>query len=232
MRRTSYEGQPYQDQRYEASPQYGPLQGHAGVGDGPRPTRRRKRHWVRPAIIGAAVGGIIAAVTITAIGRLTVTTGRAGGTPTPVAPVTASPPHLATTGSVLVLAGHGEGEKMTISLVKVFPHPRPATSSDAPHQGDRLYAVQFLLDNTGSVAYRGSPPDSVMLVDSVGKSYQSSLAHVSGCRSFPGTEKIAVGRSVLGCIVFQVPAKARIAKVWFTVASGIGAQSGQWLISN
>ncbi|MGH3217978.1 MAG: hypothetical protein ACRDPY_04490 [Streptosporangiaceae bacterium] len=90
--------------------------------------------------------------------------------------------------------------------------------------------MQFSLDNTGSVAYRGSPPDSVMLVDSIGHSYQASLDHVTGCRSFPPTEKITVGKSVLGCIVFQVPAKARIAKVWFTVASGIGAQSGQWLI--
>ena len=232
MRRTLYEGHPYQDQPYEASPQYGPPQGHAGVGDGPRPTRRRKRHWVRPVIIGAAVGGIIAAVTITVTGRLTVTTERAVGTPTSAARVAAPPPHLAATGSVLVLAGHRAGEKMTISLVKVFPHPRPATSSDAPLKGDRLYAVQFRLDNTGRVAYRGSPPNSAMLVDSVGHSYQSSLDQVTRCRSFPETEKIAVGRSVLGCIVFQVPAKARIANIWFTVASGIGAQSGHWLISN
>ena len=231
MRRTLHEGQPYQDQPYEASPRSGPPRGHAGVGDGPRPTRRRKRHWVRPAIIGAVVVGIIAAVTITVIGRLTVTTRRAVGTPTSVAPIAVRPPHLATTGSVLVLAGHRAGEKMTISLVKVFRHPRPATSSDAPQKGDRLYAVQFRLDNTGSVAYWGSPPNSAMLEDSVGHSYQSSLDHVTGCRSFPGTEKIAVGRSVLGCIVFQVPAKARIAKVWFTAASGTGAQSGQWLIS-
>jgi hypothetical protein len=184
-----------------------------------------------PAIIGAAVGGIITAVTITAIGRLTVTTGRAVGTPTSVARVAAPPAHLAATGSVLVLAGHRAGEKMTVSLVKVFSHPRPATSSDAPPTGDRLYAVQFRLDNTGTIAYRGSPPNSAMLVDSHGYSYQSSLDHVTACRSFPETEKITVGRSVLGCIVFQVPAKARIAKVWFTVASGIGAQSGQWLIS-
>jgi hypothetical protein len=232
MRRTLYEGQPYQDQPYDASPQYGPPRGHAGVGDGPRPILRRKHHWVRPAIIGAAVGGIIAAVTITVTGRLTVTTERAVGTPTSVAPVAASPPHLATTGSVLGLAGHRAGEKMTISLVKVFPHPRPATSSDAPPKGDRLYAVQFHLDNTGRVAYLGSPPNSAMLVDSVGHSYQSSLDHVTGCRSFPETEKIAVGRSVLRCIVFEVPTKARIASVWFTVASGIGAQSGHWLIRN
>ena len=232
MRRTFYEGQPYQDQPYEASPQYGPPRGHADVGDGPRPTRRRKRHWVRPAIIGAAVGGIIAAVTVTMTGRLTVTTGRTVGTPTSVARVAAPPPHLAATGSVLVLAGHRAGEKMTISLVKVFPHPRPAASSNAPPKGDRLYAVQFSLDNTGSVAYTGSPPNSTMLVDSAGYSYQPSLAHITGCRSFPETEKITLGRSVLGCIVFQVPAKAKIASVWFTVASGIGAQSGQWLISN
>jgi hypothetical protein len=120
---------------------------------------------------------------------------------------------------------------MTISLVKVLRHARPATSSNAARKGDRLYAVQFRLDNTGSVAYLGSPTNSATLVDSAGNTYQSLLDHVTGCRSFPETEKIAVGRSVIGCIVFQVPAKARIAKVWFTVASGIGAQSGQWLIT-
>ena len=119
-------------------------------------------------------------------GRHTGTTGQAA---TPRRhQIAASPIDLAKTGSVLVLNGHRAGEKMAVTLVKVFRHPQPASLSDRPRPGDRLYAVQFRFDNTGSVAYSNSPSKGA-LVDSVGHSYQSSLDDVTECHSFPGTEK-------------------------------------------
>lgn len=235
MSRSPYHGQPYQDQLYEEPQQYGPSRGNPGpsISNDRRPTQRRKRHWVRHAITGATViTAIIVGVTIASAenGRHTATTGQAAATRTSAAPIAASSAHLAGTGSVLVLVGHRAGQKMTVTLVKVFRHPKPAGSSDAPRHGDRLYAVQFRLNNTGSVAYSDSPSKSVVVVDSASHSYMSSLDHVTACHSFPVTENIAVGSSGLGCIVFEVPATAKVTKVWFTLASGAGAQSGQWQI--
>jgi hypothetical protein len=93
----------------------------------------------------------------------------------------------------------------------------------------RLYAVQFRLTDTSSAAYSDSPSNGAQVVDSAGQSYQASIVgNVSGCQSFPGDENIAPGRSGLGCIVFEVPVKAAITTVQFTLDSGMGPQTGQW----
>lgn len=193
--------------------------------------RYTKRQRVPRAILGAAVAviGITVAVVIALAGNggHTVAAGQAAATPTSSASIAASPPHLAKTGSILVLSGDRAGEKMTITLVKVFRHPRPSSQVDVPRQGDRLYAVQFRFDNTGRVAYSNYPPNGAILDSAVG-SYNSSRDHVTGCRSFVGTESIAVGSSELRCIVFVVPTTARITQVWFALASGTGAQAGLW----
>jgi len=46
--------------------------------------------------------------------------------------------------------------------------------------------------------------------------------------SFPATENIAPGATGLGCIVFEVPEKAKITGVQYTLESGMGPQTGQW----
>ena len=162
-------------------------------------------------------------------GRHTGTTRQATAAPPSIA---ASPVDLAKTGSVLVLNGHSAGEKVAVTLVKVFRHPQPASRSDRPRPGDRLYAVQFRFDDTGSVAYSNSPSKGAMVEDSVGHSYQSSLDDVTECHSFPGTENIAVRSSGLGCIVFEVRATAKITRVWLALNSGIGAQTGLWKVGS
>jgi hypothetical protein len=95
---------------------------------------------------------------------------------------------------------------MTVTVVKVFRHAQPASEFDAPESGNRLYAVQFRLSDTGTAAYSDAPSNGAAVVDAAGQSYQASItANVSGGRSFPGTENIAAGSSGLGCIVFEVP---------------------------
>jgi hypothetical protein len=73
------------------------------------------------------------------------------------------------------------------------------------------------------------PSNGAVVVDAAG---QSSLYDVAGCQSFPATENIAAGGSGLGCIVFEVPAKAQITEVQFTLDSGFGPQTGQWAVRN
>lgn len=134
-------------------------------------------------------------------------------------------------GSSITLAGNDAGEQMTVTVTRVLRHAVPTSDFEAPQAGDRLYAVQFRLADTGSLAYSDAPDNGAVLVDSAGQSYQSTIASVIGCHTFPGTENIPAGGTGLGCVVFEVPAKAVIVSVQFTLDSGMASQTGQWDIA-
>jgi Domain of unknown function (DUF4352) len=134
-------------------------------------------------------------------------------------------------GSAITLNGNGTGEAMSVTVVKVMADAKPGgTISTGPQSGDRLYAVQFRLKDTGSAAYSDSPSNGATVTDSSGQSYQSSLDTVAGCQAFADTENIAPGGSGLGCIVFEVPKAAKITGIQFTLDSGMGPDTGQWKI--
>ena len=196
----------------------------------PYPPRRRSwpaRHKILAAGVGAL--GLLAAVSVLAAlagsGDHTVsTTGQPAASTSPAATSHAT----ARVGSAITLAGTTSGEKMTVTVTRVTRNARPASEFDVPDQGSRLYAVQFRLANTGSAAYSDSPSNGAVVTDAAGQSYQASVFAAAGCQPFPGTENIAAGQSGLGCVVFQVPARAVITAVQFTLDSGFGPQTGQW----
>jgi hypothetical protein len=132
--------------------------------------------------------------------------------------------------TAITLSGNSSGEKMSVTVVKVIGD---ATGDDytSPQAVNRLYAVQFRLRDTGSAAYSDSPSNGAEIVDSTGQSYESAPGDtVSGCVPFPATVNIAPGAAGLGCIVFEVPVKAKITGVQFTLDSGMGPQTGQWKV--
>jgi Domain of unknown function (DUF4352) len=137
-------------------------------------------------------------------------------------------PDKATIGTAITLSGLKSGERMSVALTKVISNASPTDSFDAPSNGDRLYAVQFRLTNSGSAAYSDAPTNGAAVVDSAGQSYQSSFDSVTGCQGFAGTENIAPASSGLGCITFAVPEEAKIVAVQVTLDSGMGPQTGQW----
>ena len=142
----------------------------------------------------------------------------------------AKAPRAARTGDPITLKGTTAGETMRVTVVRVFKHARPATSLDAAPAGQRLVAVQIRLTDTGTRPYRDSPSNGATVVDAKGESFQAAISSVTGCPSFPGTEVIPVGASGLGCVVFQVPAAAKIVGVQFTLDSGLGPVTGQWRV--
>lgn len=131
-------------------------------------------------------------------------------------------------GSAITQSGNDSGEQMSVTVTKVITDAQPSDEFSAAPAGDRLYAVQFRLRDTGSAAYSDAPSNGAAVVDSSGQSYQSALDNAASCASFPGSENIASGASGLGCIVFEVPASAKITEVQFTLDSGMGPQTGQW----
>ena len=210
-----------QQQPYPGQPQYAP---------GPPPQgRRRKRHVVRNVLAG--VGGlvvVIIGISVAANGGHSVKTAGTTGTSGQTA-AAAQAPATARVGSAITLSGNDSGEKMAVTVTKVISSVSPGDEFTSAPAGDRLYAVQFRLDDTGSAAYSDSPSNGAAVVDSSGQSYQSSMTDTAaGCTSFPATENIAPGASGLGCIVFEVPKAAKITGVQFTLDSGMGPQTGQW----
>jgi hypothetical protein len=227
-----YQGQPY------ASP--GPQPPYPGPGYGYRPQppqapQRRRKRGLRKVILGAG-GLLVAIIVVAAIASAgspghTVTTGQAAASPSVSASKAAKPGGAAKVGSTITLAGNGSGERMAVTVTKIYRHAQPASSFDAPDTGDRLVAVQFRLTDTGSAAYSDSPSNGAEVVDASGQSYQSAIENAANCPSFPGIENIAPGASGLGCVVFEVPQAAVMTKVQFTLDSGMGPQTGQWNVS-
>jgi hypothetical protein len=196
------------------------------------PPQRRKRHIVRNALAG--IGGLVVVIIVITVaasgGNHTVNTTGNSTTPTTGtgAGQSAKTTAKAAIGSSITLAGNTSAEQMAVTVTKVITDANPDTDFDSAPAGDRLYAVQFRLADTGSAAYSDSPSNGAAVVDSNGQSYESGVETVAGCQSFPSTENIAPDASGLGCIVFEVPKAAKIAEVQFTLDSGFGPQTGQW----
>jgi hypothetical protein len=211
-----------QPQPYPGQPQYAP---------GPPPQRRpRRNHTARNILAG--LGGlvvVIIAISVAANGGHTVKTSGTAGASGQTAAAAVQAPATARIGSAITLSGNDSGEKTAVTVTKVIASASPGDEFTSAPAGDRLYAVQFRLDDTGSAAYSDAPSNGAAVVDSSGQSYQASITDTaSGCASFPGTENIAPGASGLGCIVFDVPKAAKITGVQFTLDSGMGPQTGQW----
>jgi len=215
--------QPGYGQPYPGQPQYAP---------GPPP--RHRRHIVRNLLAG--FGGLVVVIIIAVVvansgGHTISTTGTSGNSGTGTGTGTggeAAKTQTATVGSAITLSGNDSGEQMSVTVTKVITDAQPGDEFSSAPAGDRLYAVQFRLRDTGSAAYSDSPSNGAAVVDSAGQSYQSALDNAAGCVPFPGSENIAPGASGLGCIVFEVPQSAKITEVQFTLDSGFASQTGQW----
>jgi hypothetical protein len=240
--------QPPHPQAQGAPPPLYPQQGapwmQPGYGPQPHPAQpqsfpgqqrspRRKRHAARNVLVG--LGSLV--VVIVAIGiavdhgghsvqvaASAANAGTPGGTSQD-----GGAPKTAGIGSAITLSRSGSGEQLAVTVTKVINSARPGGESGGAPAGDRLYAVQFRLRDTGGAPYLDAPASSAVVVDSAGQSYRAAITDsAAGCQGFPATENIAPGSSGLGCVVFQVPEAAKIADVQFTLDSGLASQTGQW----
>lgn len=155
----------------------------------------------------------------------TVSTTVASGSATASAAASA-PVKAAGLGDTITVGGFN-GEKLTVTLVKVFPDAKGADEFTTPAAGKVFYAAQLRIVNAGAKAYSDSPDNSVVLKDASGQQFQSDLASVTAGQSF-GSVNIAAGDSVLGVVVFQVPSGDKPVKLQFTPDSGMADHTAQW----
>lgn len=102
-------------------------------------------------------------------------------------------------------------------------------SSSAPNKGNRFVAVQLRLTNVGTLNYDDSPSNGAALIDVEGQQYTS--AFFDSAEGAPlGSPKIAVGAMRLGFITFEVPKSVDLALFQFTLDSGFGPETGEWIV--
>ncbi|HVT20879.1 MAG TPA: DUF4352 domain-containing protein [Mycobacteriales bacterium] len=132
-------------------------------------------------------------------------------------------------GRTLSLNGTSPGERIRVSFTRWV---NDATSKDAlfgPGNGKRYVAAQFRITNTGSVVYVDSPSNGARVIDSRGKAYRTTflVGSLRQGKVFDAAVSLRTGRSAVGYLVFEVPKRARIARVQFSENSGFG-QTGEW----
>lgn len=177
---------------------------------------------VRTAAAGLLLLAALAACkSTTSTVSTTVVSGSAAASAAASAPVKA-----AGLGDTITVSGFN-GEKLTVTLVKVFPDAKGADEFTTPAAGKVFYAAQLRIVNAGAKAYSDSPDNSVVLKDASGQQFQSDLASVTAGQSF-GSVNIAAGDSVLGVVVFQVSSGDKPVKLQFTPDSGMADHTAQW----
>jgi hypothetical protein len=120
---------------------------------------------------------------------------------------------------------------IAVTVTKVLD-PGKATEFFPPAKGNRFVAVQIKLENTGSATYDDSPANGAVLLDTVQQSYDPDFSDVKDCPSFAsGVARIAPGSSRLGCITFQVSKSTKVAGFQFTLDSGFGPETGEWMLT-
>ena len=131
-------------------------------------------------------------------------------------------------GQPVTISGNGDGSKLKVVALKVVD-TKPTDQFLTVDQGKRLVAVQFRLTNTGSAPYDDAPSNGAKVIDAKGQQYESDpfFENIAAGQQLPTNVKLAPGNKALGFLAFQVPKKAKVAQVQFSMDSGFG-DTAQW----
>lgn len=246
-------GQSYPPPGYGYEQPYGqpyppPGQGY-GYGEPPRKPGKGAAFWLLVACAPVLLlFGCVAAV-VSVSGDTTVTTRKdqptaaqsapiaeAEEAPTEEAPTQEAPtqepesgPSAAAVGGTITLKGIESDLQVAVTLEKVVENATPKVDFLKPKDGNRFFAVQLTLKNTGRQAYSDSPSNGALLIDTEGQQYQSTFGDVQEGVSFAGSVTMGSGDSRKGVIVFEVPKTTKIEKLQFALNSGFADHKGEWL---
>lgn len=143
-------------------------------------------------------------------------------------PATAeNPPTSAGIGDTITLRGSSESLLMEVTVVKVVD-PAKAPKFFGPGRGKRYIAVQIRLTNIGSEVYNDSPSNGAVIIDT---DDQQFLANIDIIEPGIGSPQIAAGESRLGFLTFELPERSKPRSFQFTLDSGFGPETGQWVFA-
>ncbi|MEU9165105.1 hypothetical protein AB0D29_33125 [Streptomyces sp. NPDC048424] len=148
-------------------------------------------------------------------------------------------------GETISLAGNEPGQRLDVTLTQVVDPASPATGPTAetepetepesapaptpqPDGSDRLVAVRFRLENTGTAVYQDSPAPAAHLLDTTGQRFTGLNLPTTAGTNFPDTVTLDPGGTAEGFVTFRIPEDAGPAAVQFALNTGLGDDVGQW----
>ncbi|MEU9087201.1 hypothetical protein [Streptomyces sp. NPDC048357] len=136
-------------------------------------------------------------------------------------------------GETISLAGNEPGQRLDVTLTQVVdpasPTPGTPAEAEADTDGpDRLLAVRFRLENSGTAVYRDSPAPAAHLLDTTGRRFTGLNVPTTAGASFPDTITLDPGGTAEGFVTFRLPEDADPAAVQFALNAGLADDVGQW----
>ena len=190
------------------------------------------KHKILAAIVGLAIVGVVIAATnnrtVTVTTKTNTATAPTKDEATSSKKAAASDAHV---GSTLSLKDQS-GYTADVIVVKIIDPAQSTNAYITPEAGKRYVGVQLKITNTSTKATDGYYPNNdVTLVDSKDQAYTSDFADLADCQAFASAgTKLAAGESMLGCVTFQIPETATVAKLKYTPNSGFADNTGVWLV--
>jgi len=109
----------------------------------------------------------------------------------------------------------------------------PAQGADqfaTPVSGGRFIGVQLRITLGGDTPSVLDANGDTILDDSQGNLYQPVDANLVSCPAFNLGTFVSPGKTVLGCLSFQVATDTKIAELTFTLGGQFGNVSAEWTI--
>lgn len=168
-----------------------------------------------------------------------VTTATSAAT-TSIVSTTAAPPPTTTpparVGATIVLKGNRdyvggqtEGSLIAVTLLKLVD-PAPPAEYSRPPDGHRFASAQVRLENRGRAVYDDSPSNCGKVIDADGQQFGTTVSDSGAGPGFGGSVRLAPGDNRVGYITFAVPQAAVLRRFTFTLDSGFGPETGDWLL--
>lgn len=144
-------------------------------------------------------------------------------------------------GETIPLAGNEPGQQLDVTLTQVVDPARPldpeAEAEPEPEPeaeaqpSDRLVAVRFHLENTGTAVYKDSPAAASHLLDTTGQRFAGLDIPTTAGAGFPDTVTLDPGGTAEGFVTFRLPQEVGLAAVQFALNGGLADDVGQWSLS-
>ncbi|MFF4012231.1 hypothetical protein [Streptomyces sp. NPDC001717] len=135
-------------------------------------------------------------------------------------------------GETISLVGGEPGVRLDVTLTREVDPAGPATAVPAAFRVDeRLVAVRFRLENTGSAVHEDSPAACAHVLDSAGHRFAGTDTPTTAGAAFPTTVTLDPGGTAEGFVTFRVPQDAALVAVQYALDGGLADDVGQWSLA-
>jgi len=118
---------------------------------------------------------------------------------------------------------------MDVKLTHVIDPARGSNEFETPDNGKRFVGVKFALTGK-SGTFNDDANSDATLIGSDGQSYTADFGDIEGCTNFNAGEfTVSPGTHSVGCVVFQVPASARVKSVQWN-SNLFGGTPATWTV--